>query len=257
MRVFIITVDEPLYAPLYLQGIVDSSRCDFVGITALPLAETGLVPLLTQRLRLYGCRDFARALCRGATARACDLLGLRTGRRFYSVRRLAQTRGIPLYPTVSVNESAYLERLRRLNLDVLVCLAAGQRFENALLQTPKYGCLNVHSSLLPKYRGVDALFWAVLEGEARAGVTVHYMNERFDDGAILEQESFEIAPDDTLNRLYHKAIDAGSRCVSSALESIEAGTTQPRPNHREHGSYFRAPDGEAGRRFRKLGRRFF
>lgn len=258
MRVFFITVDDPVYAPLYLQKIIEPDEFEFVGVTALsPFGRRGLWATLRERYGLYGPRDFARAVQLFANNTLKDRLAIGLSERFYSIERLAKAYDIPTFSTTNVNDPDYLTTLRDLDLDVIVCVAADQLFKQPLIDTAGRACINVHSALLPKYRGVDALFWAVLNGETRTGVSVHYMNERFDDGDIIEQAAFDILPLDTLDALYLRAIDVGSKLIRRALSSIESGTVTRQSNPVEEGSNFSAPTAEAARRFRELGRRFF
>ena len=268
MRVFVITQDEPVYAPVYLAKIIqpfDKLRTpqvnhSVVGITALsPAGKKGGLSFAKQRLAMYGLWDFLRAASLFGYGRLRSLWPVtkKQGSRLYSVAQLAAYHSIPLYPCSNVNTSAYISTLKDLDLDILLSVAAPQRFGRKLLRIPRLACLNVHSSLLPKYRGLDGLFWALVHGESQVGVTVHLMSDGFDDGAIVGQQPFEVAPDDTLHTLYFKAMDVGAMLLSKALDQFAAGTVVTKPNDIKSGSYFAWPTREAARQFRKNGRRFF
>jgi methionyl-tRNA formyltransferase len=259
MRIFIITQDEPVYAPVYLAKIIQRARHSIVGITALsPAGNSGWVKLTRQRLAMYGPLDFIKAAALFAYCRLMDVLPTRRQNdRFFSMPRLAAHYSIPIYPCSNVNATAYIRILEGLELDILLSVAANQHFGPELLSVPRLACLNVHSALLPKYRGMDGLFWALVHGETQVGVTVHLMTEDFDEGAIVEQQPFEVAPDDTLHTLYFKAMDVGATLISQALEQFDAGTVITQPNEIDKGRYFSWPDRKAAQRFRENGRRFF
>ena len=259
MRVFIITQDEPVYTPVYLAKIIQKSSHSIVGITALsPSGHIGWVNLAKQRLDVYGPVDFMKAVSLYGFSRLMSYWPIgKSGNRFYSVARLAAYYSIPLYPCSNINAKEYICRLRELDIDIVLSVAANQRFKRELLDVPRLACLNVHSALLPKYRGLDGIFWALVHGETQVGVTVHLMNEDFDDGAIVGQQPFEVSPNDTLHSLYFKAIEVGSTLLSQVLDQFDSGTVLTKTNDIAEGSYFSWPNGEAARRFRAQGRRFF
>jgi methionyl-tRNA formyltransferase len=160
MRVFIITQDEPVYAPTYLSKIIAKSRHPVVGVTALsPAGKQGWLRLAKSRLEMYGPRDFLRAVSLYGRSRLRGRWPWRqSDERFGSVKDLGAAYSIPLYACANVNDPEYTHALQSLSVDLVVSVAANQRFGPQLLQSPRLGCLNVHSALLPKYRGMDALF---------------------------------------------------------------------------------------------------
>ncbi len=259
LRVYIVTLNEPVYAPVYVARLIQKVRHEIVGITALPLGgRKGWLGLAGQRLAIYGPRDFLRAAWLFTRCRTLGAIPIRRGsRRDYSVLRLARRHSIPIYSSEDVNSKSFVERVKTLNVDILLSVAANQIFRRALLSTPRLACLNVHSSLLPKYRGVDGLFWALAHGETRVGVTVHLMTEGIDDGAIVCQEPMDVVPTDTLHSLYYKAIDLGSDLVAHALDLFEDGHVVTTRNELSAGSYYSWPTRAAAKQFRRHGRRFF
>lgn len=259
MRVFIITQDEPVYTPVYIQKIIQKTSHSIVGITALsPSGNTGWISLAKQRLNTYGLVDFIKAVTLFGFYKLKDYWPIkRASGRFYSVGQLAAHHSIKLFPHSNINDKEYIRQLGNLNIDILLSVAANQRFKRDLLGIPRLECLNVHSALLPNYRGLDGLFWALVHGETEVGVTVHIMNEAFDDGSIVGQQAFTVDSDDTLHRLYFKAIEIGSTLISQVLDQYASGTVSKKPNNKDEGSYFSWPDRESARRFRDNGYRFF
>lgn len=257
LRVFIVTQDEPLYAPRYLRRAIAALEHDIVGVAALdPGGPGGWRGLLRQRLAMYGPLDFLRIGARFAAGRAARLLPRRRGSDPRSVEEALRDAGVRRVACTSVNEPGFVATLRELEVDVLVSIAANQRFRPALLAVPRVVALNVHSSLLPKYRGLDGLFWALVHGEEEVGVTVHVMSAGIDEGDIVAQEPFRVSPGESLHELYLRAMDIGSRLLAESVDAYAGGKASPRPNDPAAGSYFSWPTREAARTFRRRGHRF-
>ncbi len=258
MRLFLITQDEPLYAPRYVGRIIDALGPDHavVGVTALdPGGHLGFWGLVRQRFAMYGPADFVRAGVRFVAGKAQGLLPGRIGAG-HSVRRLAEQHDVPLVPADDVNDPAYVDRVAGLAPDLVVSVAANQRFGPALLGVPKVAAVNLHSSLLPAYRGLDALFWALAAGESTVGVTIHEMSARLDGGGIVAQRPIPV-DDASLHDLYLKAIDTGAALLAEAADAYAAGTVELSPNDPDAGSYHSWPTREAAARLRATGHKFF
>lgn len=257
LRVFIVTQDEPLYAPRYLRRAIARLRHDVVGVAALdPGGARGWSGLLRQRLAMYGVLDFLRIGLRFAAGKVTRLLPRAPGGEPRSVDEALRDAGVRRVPCGSVNDPAFVAELRRLEVDVLVSIAANQRFRSELLGVPRVVALNVHSSLLPKYRGLDGLFWALVHGEEEVGVTVHVMSEGIDEGDIVAQEPFRVSPGESLHDLYLRAMEVGSRLLAESVDAYAADRAAPRRNDPAAGSYFSWPTREAARTFRRRGHRF-
>lgn len=108
--------------------------------------------------------------------------------------------------------------------DIIVTCAYGQIIPNEILDYPKYGCINVHGSLLPKYRGGAPIHWAIINGETETGITIMYMSEKMDAGDIISQESITIENEDTLDSLYLKMANLGRDLLIKTLPSIIEGS---------------------------------
>ncbi len=259
LRLYVVTQDEPLYAPRYLAAIRRAlvGRHDLVGVTALdPAGGLGWWGLVRQRWAMYGPVDFARAGTRFAVARLQGLLRGAAGAR-RSVRRFADRHGIPLVDTADVNDPGYVARVRAAAPDLLVSVAANQVFRAPLLAVPTRAAVNLHSSLLPRYRGLDGLFWALADGETEVGVTLHEMTAALDAGGIVAQRALPAPPEATLHDMYLAAIEAGAALLAEAADAYAAGAVTLAANDPAAGSYHSWPTREAARRFRQRGRRFF
>ncbi len=156
------------------------------------------------------------------------------------VKLCAEQYGIPVFQPEKVREEAAVERLRRENADIFVVAAFGQLLPKTILEMPRFGCINIHGSLLPAYRGAAPVQWAVLDGQKEAGDTIMQMNEGLDTGDILMQESIPLSADETAGSLYDKLSSMGGPLLLQALDAIEAGTVTP------------VPQGDSGTHYAKM-----
>jgi methionyl-tRNA formyltransferase len=140
------------------------------------------------------------------------------------VKRCAGKWNIPVFQPVKVKTPEAVERLRQENCDLIVVAAFGQILSKDILELPVHGCVNVHASLLPKYRGAAPIQWAVINGEKESGVTIMQMDAGLDTGDILKQEAVTLDPKETGGSLYDKLSSIGGRLLVSMLPAIEAGT---------------------------------
>lgn len=153
------------------------------------------------------------------------------------VKVCAQKYGIPVFQPVKVKEPEAVETLRSYEADIFVVAAFGQILSEKILAMPKYGCVNIHASLLPKYRGAGPIQWAIINGEKITGVTIMQMDKGLDTGDMLFQSEVEIASDETADTLHDKLAEAGARLIVEALEKIEAGSVKPVKQNDEESCY--------------------
>jgi methionyl-tRNA formyltransferase len=254
-----ITQEDCLYLPQFIDTVLGQRGANIVGITILPT----LMPRQTwwsairDHLALYGPIQFLRQSIRYAYRKGLALVGERlpTG-DLYSVAAVAKRHGIPLMATGSVNAADYLDRLRGMNLDLIISINASQKFKTGILSLPRLGCINVHGALLPRYRGRLPSFWVLANGEKETGATVHFMNEDLDDGPILIQERVPIEPTDTQDSLIRKTKAVGARLIVESIDRLERGSVTTLPNDRAQATYYSFPTKEDGQRLRQQGRRF-
>ena len=147
------------------------------------------------------------------------------------VKEVALKHEIPVLQPVKVREPEFVEQLRTMEPDVIVVAAFGQIISRDLLELPKYGCINVHASLLPAYRGAAPIQWAVINGDRESGVTIMRMNEGLDTGDMIDKVVVPLAEDETGGSLFEKLSHAGARLCVKVLEDLESGravcTPQP------------------------------
>lgn len=139
------------------------------------------------------------------------------------VKEYAITKEIPVYQPESCRDAAVLEELKALEPDVIVVAAYGKLLPQALLDIPKKAIINVHSSLLPQYRGAAPINWAVLNGDQETGVTIQYMASELDAGDILLAKRTPVDPQEDAGQLYDRLAELGGEAASEALSLLEQG----------------------------------
>lgn len=153
------------------------------------------------------------------------------------VKACAASHGIPVFQPVKIREPEAVETLRGYRADIFVVAAFGQILPEEILTMPKYGCVNIHASLLPKYRGAGPIQWSIINGEKITGVTIMQMDKGLDTGDMLFQTQVEIAADETADTLHDKLAAAGARLIVEALVKIEAGDVTPVKQNDEDSCY--------------------
>lgn len=145
------------------------------------------------------------------------------------VKEFALSAGIPVFQPESCRDEAVLEQLRGLAPDVILVAAYGKLLPQALLDIPKTAILNVHSSLLPQYRGAAPINWAILNGDEETGVTIQYMAQELDTGDILLAKTTPIHPEEDAAQLYGRLAELGGEAASEALALLERGSAPRTP----------------------------
>lgn len=145
------------------------------------------------------------------------------------VKECAVHHGIPIYQPVTVRDDAVKAQITALQADVIVVVAYGKILPTEVLGAAKYGCINVHGSLLPKYRGAAPIQWAVINGDKITGVTTQCMGEGIDTGDMLEAASTEILKGETAGELFHRLKEMGADLLWNTLQKLEAGTAVRTP----------------------------
>ncbi|GAB4154759.1 MAG: methionyl-tRNA formyltransferase [Planctomycetaceae bacterium] len=143
------------------------------------------------------------------------------------LKELALEHGIPVFQPQNVNDSEALDSLAKLNPDLCVVAAYGQILSAKLLQTPRLGAINIHASLLPKYRGAAPIHYAILNGETETGITIFQIEPKLDAGPILGVVSTPIGPKETSGELHERLAKLAGPLTLHVIEQLEAGTAQP------------------------------
>ncbi|MDR2025701.1 MAG: methionyl-tRNA formyltransferase [Hungatella sp.] len=145
------------------------------------------------------------------------------------VKEKAMEYHIPVYQPVKARDPEFVKILSDLESELIVVIAFGQILPKAILDIPKYGCVNIHASLLPKYRGASPIQYAVINGEKESGVTIMMMAETLDTGDMLDQEAIALDKKETFGSLHDKLSSLGSRLILKTIIKLEEGTAVRTP----------------------------
>lgn len=204
------------------------------------------------RIVFMGTPDFAAASLKRLLEDGFEVVGVFTqpdkpkGRGMElaasPVKELAQENGIPVYQPEKMRDGTALEAVRALHPDVLAVVAYGRILPPEILEVPKYGAVNVHGSLLPKYRGAAPIQWAVLNGDRVTGVSTMYLANEMDTGDIIYSEETEIGEFETSGELYDRLKLMGAALLSRTLRDIENGCAPRTPQDHSCASYVKMLD---------------
>lgn len=199
------------------------------------------------RIVFMGTPDFAEASLKKLIDEHFDVVAVFTqpdkarGRgmavSFSPVKELALQAGLPVFQPDSMRDGTVLAQLRELRPDILVVVAYGRILPDDILALPKYGAVNVHASLLPKYRGAAPIQWAVLNGDRTTGVCTMYLAHDMDSGDIIYTRETEIGEKETSGELFDRLMVMGAELLSETLRDIEAGTAPRIPQDHSKASY--------------------
>lgn len=153
------------------------------------------------------------------------------------VKECALRHGIPVFQPVKIKEPEAVAELEKYQADLFVVAAFGQLLSEEILNMPEYGCINIHASLLPAYRGAAPIQWAVLNGEKESGVTIMQMDKGLDTGDMLLKRSVELSPKETGDSLHDKLMHLGAELIVEALSKLEKGELVPEKQKDELSSY--------------------
>ena len=182
-----------------------------------------------------GTPDFARESLKSLIEANYNVIGVVTNpdkpkgrgmKMVYSpVKEYAIEKNLKVYQPEKVkNNTEFINEIKNLNPDVICVVAYGKILPKEILDIPKYGCINVHASILPKYRGAAPIQWAVLNGDEETGVTTMYMDVGMDTGDIIEVEKTKINKEETTGELWDRLSKIGGKLLVETLEKIEEGT---------------------------------
>src|ERR1039458_5844729 len=162
-------------------------------------------------------------------------------RGFASLRELCQAYGLKTIPCTDPNSAEFVKQVRALEVDLIVVAAFGRILTRALLESPRLGCINVHPSLLPRYRGPEPFYWVLANNDETTGVTNHYMDEGIDTGDVILQKEFEIAPGDTEITLKERSVQVAAKLLGEAVPLLLAGKSARVGQDHSAASYYSFP----------------
>lgn len=153
------------------------------------------------------------------------------------VKELALKYDIPVYQPIKARDEEFVQILKDLNPDLIVVVAFGQILPKAILDIPKFGCVNVHVSLLPKYRGAAPINWVIINGEDKTGVTTMYMDEGLDTGDMILTSEFDLNDEITAGELHDIMKEEGAKVLKETIDLIAKGEAPRIPQNHEEFTY--------------------
>lgn len=257
MNIFILTQEDSFYIPRLLQKFFDELPSDISIAGASVLKGELDKKNIGNYLRLLGIRGtllngfhFARYFATDKIDRIFQYSNS------YSVEGALTKNRVSIIDTPNINSSEFFSILDNRNVDLVVSIACPQIVKKSLLNQPPKGVINIHGALLPKYRGKLPSFWVLANDEEKTGVTVHYMNEKLDDGPIIVQKEVPISEKDTLHSLILKSkVQYGAKALAEAVAKIGNGEVKTLKNDSSEATYYKFPDEEAIKRFYGRGKK--
>ena len=187
------------------------------------------------RILFIGTPDFARESLDALYNSNHEIIGVVTnpdkpkGRgmklAYSEVKEYALSKNIKIFQPQKIrNNPEFIEEIKKLNPDIICVVVYGKFLPKELLEIPKYGCINVHPSLLPKYRGAAPIQWAIINGDEKTGVCTMYLNEEMDAGDVILREEILIGKEDTTGDLWYKLSNIGAKLLVKTVDMISNGT---------------------------------
>lgn len=259
LRIAIVTY-ESLQSRIVVRALVDAYPHALGGILASEAALPGKSAAAATwfLLRRTGLGFVARKAAEIWLSRVAAWRdrGRPEARALPSLAVMAARADVPFVGVGDVNGAAAHAALRAWRPDLLVSVNCNQRLAPSTIGIATHGAINVHGAPLPRYRGLFPYFWMLADGETDAGVTVHWMDERFDTGDVLLQERYAITADDTVFSLSMKGAHVGAALTARAIAMIADGTASARPQDESASSYRSWPTRADVARLRRRGRRY-
>ena len=259
MRIEFLTQDDPLYVfPFFKEFVCNyASEFEIVQISSSPtMGNRSRMRMLKELTQLYGVLGMGRLVSRLTRSR---LLGAfpkgRGSGKYASLSQLCKSYGIPYARIENPNATEFVEKVRRRSPDVLVSVACPFIVKEPLLSLTRKGAINIHHAPLPKYRGMMPTFWQMYHREKNAGVTIHYMVEKLDQGKALLQEEQPIHLGESLDHLILRSKRHGAHCMAKVLRQIAENSVAPSALDHTQGTYFTFPTAAEIREFHRRGLR--
>lgn len=244
-NILFITQDDPFYVRLFFEAFFKSYEAlDAVKgvVIAKAMGKKSIFQLARQMFDFYGPIDFLRMGLKYAFHKLmAHAPALSLKNRSYSLTQLCHRHDIEVIHEENINGELFRRNIEGKDLDLIISVAAPMIFKSDLIRLPKYGCINIHSGKLPKYRGMLPNFWQMYYGEKSVGITIHEINPGIDDGRIVLQKEVAIAQHQTLEALIERTKRIGAEVMIEAIDLIKSGNVVYKENPVSEGSYFSFP----------------
>ncbi|MEX2386809.1 MAG: formyltransferase family protein [Phycisphaeraceae bacterium] len=258
MNIAILTANEPFYLPAALAHVLEHANPDDRFMVLIAPATHKVKrdgkwrdkSVAMRVLQSFGVREFAYLASKAVLHKLLDRLPVRRG-RYYSVTGVCRAFNVAAHHVPNVNSEQTLALLRDWNVDLLVSLSCPQLFKKKLIDLAPKGCLNLHCSPLPNYRGLYPAFWMLKNNESNAGATLFFVNEAIDGGDVLLRRHYPVDPEETLDAFLKRSKRIGSELIVEGIERVRQGDYQTEPLDEKAGSYYTWPTAEDVRLFKQ------
>jgi methionyl-tRNA formyltransferase len=258
MRIVVLSY-ESLYSSMMITHLLESRPGQVAGIvlSSCVIQNKGLLGSLGHVLRRAGPEFFLQKSLETVEYQTIVTLWRLLGkpRKQLGVTELARQHGVPVIESANVNRLETLAWIEALSPSLIASVYLNQRIGRDLLNLTGCRTINIHPALLPRHRGLFPYFWVLADSETETGVTVHYVEEEFDTGAILAQERLAVMPTDTIQSLSYRSALVGGPLLVRAVDAVAAGASGV-PQSAPEASYHSWPTHDAYVRFRQAGRKF-
>lgn len=254
MRIVLLTQDDPFYLGRHLDFLLQNMppHSEVVGCVVFSVSPFGKKESFLQKVRktidIFGFGFFVRYGSKYVQAKLSRSFALRSVLGRFNIPEI-QIFG-------SINSQSSLESIQAYKPDLLISIAGNQIFRQELINLAPLGCLNLHTALLPKYRGLMPSFWVLRHNESKTGVSVFYVDEGIDSGPILVQKEVDIGTM-SQQQLIERTKKLGMTAILEAIEKIHSGNTETIANADNDSSYYSFPTREDVKAFLAAGKKFY
>lgn len=262
MKYVIVTQEDPFYIPEFFKeffNIKDELSEDAILDSIViqePIGQGTLIGLIKKMYDFYGPIDFIKQGVRYVLKKVeVKLFQVGIIKKSHTIESYALSNGVKLLEYKDVNSGTFIDYLEREGVDLIISVSASQIFKKKVLSTPRYGCVNLHNAPLPKYKGMLPNFWQMLHDEENSVLTIHYMNEKLDEGDIIDQYNTPISKDMSLDDLMKLSKKNSAKAVVNLINRFCVSEVVGKKMPKEGGSYFTFPSKLDVKKFKKMKKR--
>ncbi|MCX9010315.1 MAG: formyltransferase family protein [Candidatus Methanoperedens sp.] len=248
MNIIIFTVESE-YSYILLRDLINQKPKEIKGIfVSKPIKYKKLIKFIKRKVVSgLGVKYYLARLIRGFKQNQTES----------TVRELAKKNEIPIYYTADINAASCIFQVQNYKPDVIISAYFDQIIKSGLLTIPTFGIINIHSSLLPKYRGVKPTFWVLRNNETVTGVTLHLVDNGLDTGDIIDQKEIPIYSTDSMDTLQKRIMVGGSQLLINCIDNIKNNSCVLKKQNDTEASYYSQPTKEDLKQFIRLGKKFW
>lgn len=260
IKIVFVTQNDPFYVKHFFSEFLREYPKNTVTVMGVIIQNTfnqkNQLEVIKKALSFYGFYGFIKIGITGIGIKIASVL-----ERFFKIQfdatidSICALHNISVLQYKSVNSREFHDFIKDNNIDVIVSVAASEIFKSKILHLPRLGCINLHSSQLPKRRGMMPNFWTMYDCEQYAWITIHKMVEKLDDGPIILQDKFEILKEESFDHLAKRSKRFGAHLIILFMKLLEKGNVTYQPNDSSLATYHTFPTREDVKQFKRRGGR--